>query len=94
MVDGLRELGMEPDTDNAFPIVATPFGKDADAQRVARLLKEEGIYVTLMLFPAVARNKGIIRATVTAANTEEEVEQFLRAMKRVRDRDRHVRGAA
>ncbi|MFE8601073.1 aminotransferase class I/II-fold pyridoxal phosphate-dependent enzyme [Archangium violaceum] len=94
MVDGLRELGMAPDTANYFPIVATPFGKDADAQEVARILMEEGIYVTLMLFPAIARNKGIIRATVTAENTEEEVEQFLRAMKRVRDRDGGIRGAA
>ena len=43
----------------------------------------EGVYVTLQAYPLVPRDKGVLRATPTVANTWEQVEHLCGAIERV-----------
>ena len=51
--------------------------------RGGQLLFEEGIYLTLQGYPLVPRDKGVLRATPTVANTWGQVEHLIEAMGRV-----------
>jgi 8-amino-7-oxononanoate synthase len=80
--DAYRERGIATDNDNAFPILSAYVGEPAAVLRGGQLLWDEGIYVTLQSWPLVPRDRGVLRATPTAANTDEEVVQLIEAMTR------------
>ncbi len=85
IIDHYRRHGIATDNDNRFPIVSAYVGSGENVARGGQLLFEEGIYVTLQSYPLVPRDKGVLRATPTVANTWEQIEHLLSAMDRVRE---------
>jgi 8-amino-7-oxononanoate synthase len=83
ILDGYRRRGIPTDNDNHFPIVSAYVGGGENVARGGQLLFEEGIYLTLQGYPLVPRDKGVLRATPTVANTWGQVEHLLEAMERV-----------
>lgn len=83
VLDGYRRRGIPTDNDNRFPIVSAYVGSGENVARGGQLLFEEGIYLTLQGYPLVPRDRGVLRATPTAANTWGQVEHLVEAMGRV-----------
>lgn len=86
ILDGYRALGIPTDNDNGFPIVSAYVGSAERVRRGGELLFEAGINVTLQGYPLVPRDKGVLRATPTAANTWDEVHTLIRVMGEVHAR--------
>jgi 8-amino-7-oxononanoate synthase len=83
IAQGYRAAEIATDNDNGFPIVYAYVG---DADQVARggaMLFDAGINVTMQAYPIVPKDKGVLRATPTAANTDDEVEHLVAAMTQV-----------
>jgi hypothetical protein len=62
------------------PIVEIPLNNPDDLDVVSRLLWDAGIYVTLAPYPLVPRSSVGFRVQLTAANSDEEVDQLLAAI--------------
>jgi 8-amino-7-oxononanoate synthase len=76
VLDRVRGLGLyTPNTDNT-PIVELPLAAGVDIDVVGKTLWDRGIYVTLAAYPLVPRNQLGIRAQVTAANTDAEIDEL------------------
>jgi 8-amino-7-oxononanoate synthase len=85
IIDGYHQRGIVTDNDNRFPIVSAYVGSVENVIRGGQLLFDEGIYLTLQAYPLVPRDRGVLRATPTVANTPEQIERLLAAMGRVVD---------
>jgi 8-amino-7-oxononanoate synthase len=83
IIDGYRQRGIATDNDNRFPIVSAYVGSAENVIRGGQLLFDEGIYLTLQAYPLVPRDRGVLRATPTVANTAEQVAHLVEAMERV-----------
>lgn len=68
------------------PITPVYVGDEGAAQRMERMLFDEGVYALSIAFPTVARGKARIRTMPSAAHSREDLEFALGAFKRVRDR--------
>jgi 8-amino-7-oxononanoate synthase len=80
ILDAYRRRGIATDNDNGFPIVSAYVGSGENVARGGRLLFEQGIYVTLQGYPLVPRDRGVLRATPTVANTWDQVERLITAV--------------
>ena len=65
------------------PIVPVMLGDERLAQALAADLLREGIYVVGFSYPVVPRGKARIRVQVSAAHTQEHLEQCVSAFARV-----------
>lgn len=77
LMHGTRALGYEVINDNYFPIVCVVIGKTHDVIEACKILWEYGILITPALYPIVPRDKGLLRFSITAANTAEEIDRSL-----------------
>ena len=68
------------------PITPVYVGDEADAERMEKMLFEEGVYALSIAYPTVAKGKARIRTMPSAAHSQEDLEFALAAFKRVRDR--------
>jgi len=82
IVDAYRARGIRTDNDSGFPIVSAYVGSAEAVSRGGQLLYDEGIYVTLQGYPLVPKDMGVLRATPTVSNTEQEVQHLIEAMDR------------
>lgn len=81
---GLEELGYSLGPEPS-PVVAATFPDPASALVFwRRLLLEEGIYVNLMMPPATPGGKPLIRASVSAAHTPEQIQRVREAFGHLR----------
>jgi len=79
---GLRELGY--DTGNSqTPVIPVILGDEAATTIFAGRLRELGIVVTPVIFPAVAQGSARLRICVTAAHTRQHLESALDAFRRL-----------
>src|SRR5215210_7546072 len=85
LVLGARALGFAVDNNELFPLVSVRIGEVSDVVKACNLLWEHGILITPALFPAVPIDCGALRFTVTAANTEDQVQQAIEALRKVRE---------
>jgi glycine C-acetyltransferase len=89
---GLRELGFDTGA-SASSIVPVLFGDDLIAWRAARHLLDAGIWATAVVAPAVPRGAARLRLCATAAHTDDDIAEALRAFAGCRhlltDSDRH-----
>jgi 8-amino-7-oxononanoate synthase len=83
-IDGLRNLGFTIDNDTYFPIVSVWIGSTQHLTAASRILWEHGILITLAPYPMVRKGNECLRITVTAANTQAQVESLLAAFAKVR----------
>ncbi len=84
MADGARALGFELGNTTDFPIVTVTIGRPAETAAACRVLWDHGVLITPALFPAVALDRGGLRFSITAANTEAEVDGALEGLAEVR----------
>jgi 7-keto-8-aminopelargonate synthetase-like enzyme len=82
---GVRELGFTVDNDTGFPCVTVVCGDIDNTVRAHQVLWKHGILVTPAVFPAMPIDRGGVRISITAANTQDEVDQLLAAFSEVRE---------
>jgi myxalamid-type polyketide synthase MxaB len=85
LVTAARDLGFEVDNGGFFPIVGVVMGGFEVMVKACQLLWEHDILITPAIYPAVPINRNLVRFSITAANTEEELEHAIGALKAVRD---------
>ena len=86
MLDHLALLGVYTPNVSGTPIVEIPLAAPDDLDVVARLLWDAGIYVTLAAYPLVPRAAVGFRVQLTAANTDDEVDELLTAITALAER--------
>lgn len=80
--EGVRSLGL--DTGNSrTPIVPVVVGEDAVALRMVQRLHEEGIFVNCVLSPATPPGRALIRTSLMATHTREQLARALHAIEKV-----------
>jgi 8-amino-7-oxononanoate synthase len=82
----LDDLGVYTPNTSGFPIIEVPLARHEDIDEVGRFLFAEGVYVTLAAYPLVPRSEVGFRIQVTAANTDEEVDQLIGTLGRLAER--------
>jgi 7-keto-8-aminopelargonate synthetase-like enzyme len=82
----LAALGVQTPNTSGFPIVELPLSDADDIDLVGRLLWAAGIYVTLAAYPLVPRSQVGVRIQLTAAHTDEEVDELLDAVSLLAER--------
>ncbi|MCP2728259.1 aminotransferase class I/II-fold pyridoxal phosphate-dependent enzyme [Limnofasciculus baicalensis] len=85
LVTQARAIGFEVDNSGYVPIVSVLVGDAQHIVDVCQLLWEYGILITPAIFPIVPLNKTALRFSITAANTEEEIDQAIKALEAVWD---------
>jgi 7-keto-8-aminopelargonate synthetase-like enzyme len=85
LVAGARALDFVVDNNELFPLVGVRIGALPDVVKACNVLWEHGILMTPAVFPAVPVDRGALRFTVTAANTEEQVGRAIEALRKVRE---------
>jgi glycine C-acetyltransferase len=68
------------------PIIPVILGETAKAIEMSRLLLSEGVFVTGFGYPVVPQGQARIRCQISAAHTRDDLDQALRAMKKVGQR--------
>ena len=86
LVAGARALGFAVDNNEMFPLVGVRIGYLPEVVEACKVLWSHGILITPAVFPAVPLDRGALRFTVTAANTEGQVQQALEALRMVREK--------
>ena len=76
-VDGLRDMGYNVINESGFPIVSVHVGDSDKLIDTANMLYDNGILVTVSPYPMMKKGEEVHRITITAANTEAEVEHLL-----------------
>jgi myxalamid-type polyketide synthase MxaB len=85
-VSAVRDLGFEVDNGAYFPIVGVVIGTFDNLVTACRLLWEHDVLITPAMYPAVPLDRNLVRFSITAVNTEEEVEHALGALAAVREK--------
>ena len=78
----LARLGFDTGV-SATPITPVIMGESEAAIRFSDALFEAGVFVTSVVYPTVGLDKARLRAIVTAAHTDEHLDQALEAFARV-----------
>lgn len=68
------------------PITPVYVGDEGDAQRMEKMLFEEGVYALSIVYPTVAKGKARLRTMPSAAHTLDDLQFALDAFIRVRDK--------
>jgi 7-keto-8-aminopelargonate synthetase-like enzyme len=84
-VTAVRGLGFEVDNSGYFPIVGVVMGRVEDLVKACQLLWEYDIVITPAMYPAVPLDRNLVRFSITAVNTEAEVDHAVAALQAVRE---------
>ncbi|BCJ78073.1 2-amino-3-ketobutyrate CoA ligase [Catellatospora sp. IY07-71] len=76
----LRELRVHTPNRHATPVIELPLSAGYDLKDAADLLWRHGVYVTLAAYPLVPRGQVGFRVQLTAAHTDEHVDQLNAAL--------------
>jgi 7-keto-8-aminopelargonate synthetase-like enzyme len=82
MRGGLRDMGFRL-TDSQSPIIPVIFPSEEITNLMTKGLRDAGIYVCPVIFPAVKKDLTRIRLTVMATHTEQDIDKALHAFKYV-----------
>jgi len=77
VLSSLNDLGIYTPNRSGFPVIEVPLARHEDIGDVGCFLFENGIYVTLAAYPLVPRDEVGFRVQITAANTDEEIDQLI-----------------
>ncbi|HCM74019.1 MAG TPA: glycine C-acetyltransferase [Fimbriimonadaceae bacterium] len=80
----LNEAGFDT-MGSETPITPVYVGDEGAAQRMERMLWDEGVYALAIVYPTVGLGKARIRTMPNATHTEEDLDQALKAFVKVRD---------
>lgn len=84
----VAELGLACANRSNLPILEVPVGDPDDLLAVGGYLFEHGIYATMAAYPLVPRSDVGFRIQVTAANTDEEIEDLCQVLRGIAGRFR------
>jgi len=76
VLETVHSLGLSTPNTSGLPIIEIPLAAGDDIDAVGDFLFSRGIYVTLAAYPLVPRDQVGFRVQVTAANSDEEIEQL------------------
>jgi len=76
----VQALGLHTPNRSGTPIIELPLADERDIDLVCQFLWDRGIYVTLAAYPLVPRDQVGFRIQITAANTDEEIEQLIETL--------------
>jgi 8-amino-7-oxononanoate synthase len=88
VLDTVRELGLACLNRSGLPIVEIPVSDPDDLLGAGRYLFRHGVYATMAAYPLVPRDEVGFRIQVTAANTDEQIEDLCRVLRGVAGRFR------
>ncbi len=80
--EGLRSLGLDTGQSET-PVVPVVVGEDFTALQMVHRLHEEGIFVNCVLSPATPPGRALIRTSLMATHTQEQLVQALDAIEKV-----------
>ncbi|MEU8895713.1 pyridoxal phosphate-dependent aminotransferase family protein [Nocardia sp. NPDC048505] len=80
VLDHLGALGIDTPNVSGSPIIEIPVADPDTVPQAAKLLWDNGIYVTLAAYPLVPKKEAGFRVQMTAANTTEHVERLCDAL--------------
>ncbi|MEV6006257.1 aminotransferase class I/II-fold pyridoxal phosphate-dependent enzyme [Streptomyces sp. NPDC051976] len=86
VLDQLGRLGVGIPSSHGLPIIEVPLADAADLDAVALFLWKRGIYVTLAPYPLVPRDRVGVRLQITAANTDDDIDQLNETLAATADR--------
>jgi 8-amino-7-oxononanoate synthase len=75
-VERLRVVGITP-VSQRTPIVPVMVGDDRDAEIVAAALREDGIHLDVVKFPAVGLGRSRLRVILNAQHTHEQIDRLV-----------------
>lgn len=79
--EGLTALGFDIGHSQT-PITPVMIGEEAATMAFSKALLEEGVYVSAIVFPTVAKGKGRCRVMLSAAHTKADLDEALSAFER------------
>jgi 8-amino-7-oxononanoate synthase len=82
MMERLQAAGFDTGPSRT-PIIPAVVGEDAVAFRMCRRLFEEGVFVNSVISPAVEKGNALIRLSLMATHTEDQVHQAMDKMVKV-----------
>jgi 8-amino-7-oxononanoate synthase len=82
----VKAMGFEVDNAGGFPVIGVVIGGVEQLVAACKILWEHDVLITPALYPAVALNRSLVRFSITAANSEAEIDQAIRALEAVRER--------
>lgn len=85
-IEGLRNLGFTVINNTEFPIISVHIGDTNRLIETAnKMFDEDGILVTVSPYPMMKKGEEVQRITMTAANTEDEVDTLIKAFSKIRE---------
>ena len=78
-------MGIRTPNTSGFPIVEVPLANHEEIDDVGRYLFEHGQYATMAAYPLVPKNEVGFRIQVTAANTDEQIEDLIEVLGSLHD---------
>jgi 8-amino-7-oxononanoate synthase len=80
--EGLRSLGLDTG-ESKTPVIPIVVGEDLTALRMVHRLHQEGLFVNCVLSPATPPGRALIRTSVMATHTREQLSRALDAVEKV-----------
>lgn len=84
-VNGVREVGLVAESENFFPLVSVEIGTISAVTEAAKILWTKGILITPAVYPNAPIKRSMLRFTITAANTVDEIDAAIDALEMVRN---------
>jgi len=81
---GLAQLGYQVDPEGTTPIIPVPIGDDWAAVQAWRALLDRGVYTNCVLAPGVSAGKALLRTSVMATHSEQDIVAALDAFESLR----------
>lgn len=81
----INDIGLETSNDNHFPIISILIGDTNKTETASRFLLQKGILITPGVYPYAPRKAGVVRISITATHTEEEMDNLMQALFDLRD---------
>lgn len=80
---GLQDLGYDTGI-STTPVIPIMIGDEVTALTIWRHLMDTGVYCNVVLFPAVPKDKALLRASVTSEHTRDHLDKALEIFKTVK----------
>jgi 8-amino-7-oxononanoate synthase len=82
MRDGLNKMGLDTGLSQT-PILPVFIGKDQNAFVLCKNLEKQGVFVNPVIFPAVPKDKSLIRISLMSTHTFQQIDYALEKIKNI-----------
>jgi 8-amino-7-oxononanoate synthase len=86
VLDALETLGIETPNRSGLPIIEIPLADHETIDEVGRYLFDHGIYATMAAFPLVPKREVGFRIQITAANSDDEIDELIAVLTSLKER--------